>query len=159
MKMEYFADEDYKVLNDKLTAKKAFKYEDVKHRLVKIAFDIVRFRDADASIDGLWQIQNTDDGEVIVACYEEKPAELEVKSNWKTLLDKTATNINVFYKDEFLTKFSSSDISDTNIDIEKLSEHLPESLETNQSLRKAFLNNLLTSDERETFLSKHPELK
>ncbi len=159
MKMDTFSSEDYKALNNKLSAKKAYKYEDVKHRLIKVAFDIVKFRDADASIDGLWQIQNTDDGEVIVAMYEEKP-ELEVKSNWTTALDKTASNINVFYKHEFITKFSSSDLpEDTNVDIKKLAEHLPDSLDSNKSLRNAFLINLLTNDERETFLSKNPELK
>ncbi len=142
--MDHLTDQDYEVLSNKLTAKKAFKYEDVKNRLIKVAYDIVKFRDSDPSIDGLWQIQNTDDGEVIVAMYEEKPT-LESKSNWATILDKTASNINVFYKNEFITKLSSSDFPEqADIDIKKLSSHLPESLENNKSLRVAFFNNLLT---------------
>ena len=156
--MDTFTDNDYEVLSRKLTAKKAFKYEDVKDRLIKIAFDIVRFRDADASIDGLWQIQNTDDGEIIVATYEDPSVALEVKSSWAALADKTGSSINIFYKDQFIKKLASKDIGN-DIDIKKLSEHLPESLEANKSLREAFINNFLTNDEREAFLSSNPELK
>lgn len=154
----FFSDEDYKVLDGKLSAKKAYKYEDVKHRLVKVAFDIVKFRDSDPSIDGLWQIQSTDDGEVIVATYEDLAEKLEVKSSWATRADKTASSINVFYKNDFVKKIAAKDIGN-DIDINKLSEHLPDSLETNKSLRDAFVNNILTTDEREAFLSKNPELK
>lgn len=162
--MKYFADEDYKTLDNKLTAKKAYKYEDVKHRLIKIAFDIVRFRDADASIDGLWQIQNTDDGEVIVATYEEKPNLEVMATNWAAKTDKAGSVVNVFYKNSFVKKFSSKDILpgvsvEDGLDIKSLADHLPNSLETNASLRNAFINNLLTNEERESFLSKNPELK
>ena len=162
--MEHFTDGDYKVLNDKLSAKKAFKYEDVKDRLIKVAFDIVRFRDADASIDGLWQIQNTDDGEVIVATYEEKPELQVTATNWAAQTDKAASTAYIFYKGAFVKKFSSKDIlpgvsAEDGLNIKDLAEHLPNSLETNASLRNAFINTLLTTDEREAFLSKYPELK
>ena len=55
---------NYDNMNKKLTEKKAYKFNDVKDRLIKVAFDVVKFKDSD-NIDGLWQVQSSDDGEVI----------------------------------------------------------------------------------------------
>ena len=57
---------DYNSLESELTPRpQYFRYDDVKDRLRKVAFDVVRFKDGD-DISGLWQIQQTDEGEVIL---------------------------------------------------------------------------------------------
>jgi hypothetical protein len=147
---------DYGTLGEQMTQRKAYRFKDVKDRLVKVAFDIVRFRDTD-NIDGLWQIQATDDGEVIVAMYEQAPEKLEAKaSNWAAVADKTGS-VNVFYKDEPIMRFASAKIGIPADGIPLLVESLPEKLEKNASLRKAMLNEI-SPEERKDILAKYPEL-
>ena len=56
----------------KLT-KKAYRLSDVKDQLETIAFDVVRFKDGDHGAE-LWQVQSSDDGDYIVALYDEEEA-------------------------------------------------------------------------------------
>lgn len=145
---------DYQVLGQKMTERKVYRFEDVKDRLVKVAFDVVRFREDD-NIDGLWQIQATDDGELIVAMYEEEPG-LESKSNdWAAVADKTGSVINVFYKTEPVMKFAASSVGIE--DVSNLVETLPKSLSENTNLRQAMLNEL-PLEEKAALLAKYPEL-
>ena len=75
---------DVDSLENKLQKKTAYRLEDVKDKVRKVAFDVVRFVDNDATIDGLWQIQKHDDGEYIVAMYEDKPMAPVEKMSWST---------------------------------------------------------------------------
>lgn len=147
---------DYQVLGQKMTERKVYRFEDVKDRLVKVAFDVVRFRDDD-NIDGLWQIQATDDGELIVATYEEQPGLESKSSDWAAVADKTGSVINVFYKSEPVMKFASSSIGITEKEVPSLIETLPTSLSENINLRQAMLNEL-PLEEKAALLAKYPEL-
>lgn len=147
---------DYSELTDRIYQQKVYRYEDVKERLVKVAFDIVRFREGD-DIDGLWQIQATDDGEVIVAVYEEQPA-LEAKSsNWAAISDKTGSVVNIFYKGEPVVKFAVSTLGLSKEDTPSLIESLPDTLSRNAGLRGTMLKEM-PADERNSLISKFPEL-
>ena len=48
----------YASLQSSLEKPKVYKLEDVKDKIKKVVFDVVRFLDSD-NIDGLWQIQHT----------------------------------------------------------------------------------------------------
>lgn len=146
---------DYGVMNKKLSEKKAYKFNDVKDRLIKIAFDVVKFRDSD-NIDGLWQVQSSDDGEVIVALYEDTP-KLETKSSWSAVADKTASYVHVFYKNEPVIKIASSTLGMSKDNAVSFEENLPKVLAESAEIRSLLLNELSERD-RKSFTTKYPEL-
>lgn len=146
---------DYESINKKLTAKKAYKYNDVKDHLIKVAFDVVKFKDAD-NIDGLWQIQSADDGEVIVALYEETP-KLETRSSWSAIPDKTASYVHIFYKNEPITKLAMASLGIQEKDTVSFIETLPKILAENSSIRTQMLREL-NSEDKSNLIKKYPEL-
>lgn len=151
---------NFSELQQQLRPKKpAYKYADVKDRLVKVAFDVVRFMDAD-NIDGLWQIQETDDGEVIVAMYDESSAQdkpTEKTAGWSAMPDR-AGNVNVFYHETPVAKVSLASLGMTDEDPGSVGKTLSEKLALNSSLRVSFLGTLSRED-REALFRAYPELK
>lgn len=136
--------------------KPVFKYAEVKHRLERVAFDVVRFMDTDG-IDGLWQIQQTDDGEVIVAMYDHDEQQEKTASCWDAVSDSSG-KINILYKNYPVTKLSLASLGMQGEKAHKVCQTLSEKLASNNSLRSAFIANL-TPQEREELFSAHPELK
>ena len=126
---------DYEYLQPK---PKTFKLEDVKDRLEKVAFDVVRFVDDDTA--GLWQINQTDDGEYIVAQYEDH-IETEKQSSWNAVLDKQGSNVNIFYGNSPVTKISVASLGLENNDAKYIERALTSSLGNKEFLRK-FLSEL-----------------
>jgi hypothetical protein len=159
--MEKFA-VNYNDLQGELSPKpQVFRYEDVKDRLKKVAYDVVRFVDGD-DISGLWQIQETKDGEVIVAKYDDT-SELQVEkvasveTHWRVLADKSGEHIHVFYKDSPVTKVSLASVGIPTEDADVVCRYLPEKLATNEALT----SNLLAEMPRasvEELVKAHPEL-
>lgn len=152
-------DLDYSQLNQNLHQEKVYKYSQVKDRLQKVAFDVVRFRNTnsdDEVVSGLWQIQNTEDGEVIVAKYsdEEEPVKT---SSWDALPDKSGHNVSIFYKNTPVTRLKTASLGIDPQEACTLCQYLPEKLATNIQLRQSFLN-LLSTEEREQFLTQFPEM-
>src|SRR6266704_1820330 len=135
---------DYDQMNNKLSAKKAYKYNDVKDHLIKVAFDVVKFKDSN-DIDGLWQIQSADDGEIIVALYEE-PTQLEEKSSWSAITDKTASYVHLFYKNAPITKVAMDSLGINKEELPVFIESLPKILAENASVRSAMLTELTKED-------------
>ena len=146
---------DYGFMNKKLAEKKHYKFNDVKDRLIKVAFDVVKFKDSD-NIDGLWQVQSAADGEVIVALYEETP-NLEVKSSWSAVADKTASYVHVFYKNEPVIKLASATLGVKKEDSVSLVENLPKILAESAEMRSLLLNEL-SAEDKKSFITKYPEL-
>jgi hypothetical protein len=147
---------NYETMNKKLTAKKSYKFNDVKDHLIKVAFDVVKFKDS-SDIDGLWQVQSSDDGEIIVALYEETP-KLETKSSWSAVADKTASYVHVFYKNEPVIKLASKDFEvSSKEDSVFFVENLPKILAENVGIRSSLLNEL-SEEDRKSFTTKYPEL-
>lgn len=148
---------DYSQLEHKIY-KRAYKLSEVKDRIEKVAFDVVRFKDDDNAAN-LWQVQSADDGEYIVALYdqaEEKVA--EASSNWKVNLSKIGGNLNFYYKNEPIVKIASSQIGIPENQVDLAISYLPQKLATNKKLVNALLKEL-SKDSRENVLAKYPELK
>jgi hypothetical protein len=149
---------DYSKLQGTLDGKKAYRLEDVKDRVRKVAFDVVRFMDSSDNIDGLWQIQHADDGDYIVAMYDEKDSNKEAtSSNWSVILDKRSSNLNIFYKNSPVTKIASSDAGIPKEEMHLAESYLPRRLAENEKLATSLLKSL-SGEGRKALLTQHPEL-
>jgi len=139
---------------DNLTAslnKRSFPLSEVKDRIEKVAFDMVKFKDG--TIDELWRIESGSDGDYIVALYEEE--EVKTSSPWRVMVKNSS--LNVFYKDGFIGKIAAKDLGFEESDLELAKGYLPDRLAKNASLRKSFLSTL-SEHEKKTIISKYPEL-
>lgn len=151
---------NYESLQSSISQPKMYKLADVKEKLEKVAFDVVRFMDGSEDIDKLWKIQQADDGnEFIVAMYNDEGT-LEAsaeKNEWHAAMNKTASHITVFYKGEPLTKVAASAFDANPEEVSALCRHLPKKLATDKSLTMALLNDL-SEEERSALRERHPEL-
>ena len=148
---------DYLKLENKLL-KKAYKLSDVKDRLEKVSFDIVRFKDGDEA-SKLWQIQSADDGEYIVTLYEDDLSVLKTakNSNWDAVLSKTAKVLNVYYKGDPIVKVATQRLGIPDNELSSVEKYLPAKLSENRKLVQALLNEL-NETAKNTVLDKYPEL-
>lgn len=147
---------DYGSLNSSLNKKKTYLLSDVKDRIKKVAFDVVKFREED-NIDGLWQIQHSDDGDYIVAMYEtEKTA--SVKTDWYVVSDYARDNLNIFYKDSQVCKVSVASLGIPKEEVGMVCSYLPEKLASQGTLRAALLADV-PEQRKKDLLAQHPELK
>lgn len=151
---------DYKRLEEKLEKKdkKAFKLSDVQHKIRKVAFDVVRFIDG-FDIEGLWKVEKSEDGEYIVALYndsEELEKTASTKSDWSTLFSKQK-EIHVFYKGTPITRLAAKDLGVPEEDLSLVCSYLPEKLASNKKLVAGLLKEL-PSEENKELVRKYPEL-
>lgn len=147
---------DYSNLQTSLNKRKAYKLEDVKDKIQKIAFDVVRFQDPKENIDGLWQVQSCADGDYIVALYDEDAVKV-ASSNWSIICDKSQKNINFFYKGSPIVRLASSKLGAPEEEISSIISYLPEKLANNPGLVKGLLLEA-SSEERNQILTQYPEL-
>ena len=145
---------DYTKLENKLV-KKAYHLSDVQNRLETVAFDIVRFKDADKGAD-LWQVQSADDGSYIVALYQEEEQEKK-SSPWEVMINKTAATLQVSYKGDPIVKVASAKLGIPGTEIEQIPSYLPAKLAENKKLVRALLNQLSPAS-KQAVISKYPEL-
>lgn len=147
---------DYDSLSKSISRadKNTYKLSDVKHKLEKVAFDVFRMKDGKP--DELWEIQNSDDGDYIVARYNAEEAGSEVKTSsekgWETLITESSNDVNVFYNGHPITKIAN--VQDAAV----IKRFLPSKLAND----KAFVSALLsTLDEktRSSIYKQYPELK
>jgi hypothetical protein len=125
--------------------KKVYKLSDVKHKLVKVGFDVFKMQN---DPDNLWQIQSADDGEYIVAKYElDEPKEEKIASSWSVIVRQG--EVSVFYKGHPITKIAAKS------DAETMGLFLPKKLATDKTFVKALLNSLPDKDK---LLQSFPEL-
>lgn len=145
---------DYSGLENRVY-KKAYKLSDVKDRLETVAFDIVRFKDSDDSAQ-LWQVQDAEDGQYIVALYQQDEEE-KTASEWGVRISKAASALEVSYKGDPLVRVASSKLGIPPQELYKAESYLPAKLAANKKLVKALLNELNESAKK-AVLSKYPEL-
>lgn len=146
---------DYQALSNSVD-KKFYRLADVKNRIEKVAFDVVRFKDGNP--DELWQIQSADDGDYIVARYsDEAKEEKKATSNWNVLVSKGSNEINVFYKGHPINKFASNNFGMSQEDLSFVSKFLPEKLANDRGFVKALLETL-DNDTKQQILKLYPEL-
>lgn len=148
---------DYAQLENKLL-KRSYKLSEVKDQLQTVAFDIVRFKDNDKGA-ALWQVQNADDGDYIVALYEDEADTTKTAAPraWEVILSKTSNTLNFFYKGAPIVKVSSSSLGIPANELELAEQYLPTKLANNDKLVSALLNQLPAAIKKEV-LNKYPEL-
>lgn len=140
----------------KLT-KKAYRLTDVKDQLETVAFDIVRFKDGDKGAE-LWQVQSADDGDYIVALYDEEESEKTASANpWGVLVSKNGSDLQISYKGDPLVRLASSKLGIPSSELHKAEQYLPEKLATNKKLVKALLSEL-SDAARQEVSKRYPEL-
>ena len=150
---------DYTSLEQQVDKKKIFRLSEVKDKIEKWAFDIVRFKDVnDDQIAGLWQVQSADDGDLIVAMYEEpKEKALETSSSWKAISDRSGNNISLFYKNTPVIKIASVSLGIPEGEIGLMCRYLPNSLATDKQLVLSLLSDL-SHTQLKKLAAEHPEL-
>ena len=152
-----FEDSDYENLDSIFNKKKTIRLADVQDRIEKVAFDVVRFVDAD-NLDKLWVVKDEGGHKVLVALYDEgdevvKEASAKV---WNAIPDKLG-NVTVYYKSQPITKIAVSSFGIPKEDVNVVCRSLPNLLATDGSFLQSMLKTLDASD-RDMLLSKHPEL-
>ncbi len=145
---------DYSSLAGQIT-KKAFRLTDVKDQLETVAFDIVRFKDGDKGAE-LWQVQSADDGDYIVALYDEE-VEKTASIPWSVLVTKNGKDLQISYKGDPLVRLASSKLGIPSHELHKAEQYLPEKLATNKKLVKALLSEL-SDAARQEVSKRYPEL-
>lgn len=140
---------------EKSVSKRSHKFEDVKHQFTKVAFDI--FRKNDGNAQELWQIQDGEDGQYIVALYSEDElvATASTKSPW--LVTSRNNDLNFFYKGDYLCKVACSKLGFSSSDSELATRYLSEKLASNPNLVKSLIADMDSSTVKQV-LSKYPEL-
>jgi hypothetical protein len=150
---------DLDVQLDKHLVKQAsYKVADVKDQLETVSWDIVRFKDNDKGAE-LWQVQSADDGDYIVALYDEDE-EATVKTasaNWSVLATKTG-HLQISYKGDPLVRLSSAQLGIPVAELKQAEKYLPEKLATNPKLVKTLLKELPAVAQQEVS-KRYPELK
>lgn len=144
---------NYSVLEPQIY-KKAYRLSDVQGQLERVAFDIVRFKDGDKGAE-LWQVQSSDDGDYIVAIYEEDT--VKQAKTWDVTINKIAGTLEVSYKGDPLVKVASQKLGIPITELDSVKNYLPEKLAENKKLVKALLNELSPGVKQEV-LKKYPEL-
>ena len=143
---------------DTLVNKRAYRLSEVQDKIEKVAFDIVRFRDNDDSAN-LWQIQDTDDGKIIVALYDESTSDdIKVKSSWEVIPSKISGEVNFFYKGEQIAKMASSKIGIPQDEVHLMKSYLPKKLSSNKKLVYLLLDQISPEAKKQLF-KKYPELQ
>lgn len=134
---------DYSDLQNKLSRKKAFRLADVKGRIRKVAFDVVRFVDSD-KLDDLWQIHRDGEDEYIVAMYNDNEQTEKVASitNWKALPDSSGNHINIFFRNAPVKKIALAPLGIPTEDAWLVSRSISEKLASDQSYLKSFIQEL-----------------
>jgi hypothetical protein len=148
---------DYNSLSQKVSTT-THKLSDVKNRLEKVAFDIVRFRDGDP--DELWQVQNSADGDYIVARYTDTPEETtktaSSKNPWEVLVSKAGW-LHVYFAGAPLAKFAAAALGLSVEDLDTAKRTLPAKLASDKRFVKALLATL-GQEQQEEILKATPEI-
>jgi hypothetical protein len=153
--MEKFAI-NYSSLDEHVNSPKRYLLADVKHRIKKVAFDVVRFMDG-SDIDGLWQIKKTEDGqEYIVAMYDTPQDAEKTSSDWSVFVDKSS-NASVFYKGAPVIKLALASMGFSAEEAELVSEDLPQKLNSNVKLASSLLKSV-SLPVRSELVKEYPEL-
>lgn len=148
---------DYSGLDARVVKRAFYKLADVKDQLEAVAFDIVRFKDNDKSAN-LWQVQSADDGDYIVALYDEEEETIKTASAaWSVLATQTG-HLQISYKGDPLVRLSSTQLGIPAAELKQAEKYLPEKLATNPKLVKSLLKELPTAAQQEVS-KRYPELK
>lgn len=145
-----------KTFEEKDNSKNVYKLADVKDKIEKVAFDIVRFRNNEDT-DQLWRIEDGADGPVIVALYNDDGSlKSESSNDWEVMTDKTAMHL--FYKQEPLMSLTPSQIGIPQTELSLLKNWLPAKIAQDDSLKEEILKKA-NYNVRVAIAKRFPELK
>ena len=146
---------DFNVLDKEINAPKRIKLADVKDRIEKVGFGVVRFTD-EKNKTNLWQVV---DGEYIVAMYDD-PTDQQNKEGvaWSVESDKLNKSATIFYKNTPIKSVAFFELGVKDDEIKSFKEVLPERLATNKNLVKLMIDSVDQKYRTELF-TKYPELK
>lgn len=151
---------DYADLQSKLSKKRAFRLTDVKHRIKKVAFDVVRFVDSD-KIDDLWQIHRDGDDEYIVAMYDEDNKYNTKKTasdqSWTAIPDSAGANVSIFYNGNPIKRIAMMPLGIPYEDAHLVCQSLSEKLANDKSFLTNFVKEL-TTEERKALKEVNPSV-
>lgn len=144
---------------DSLLPKRAFRLADVQHRLERVAYDLVRFRDNEDT-DQLWRIQDSHDGPVIVALYGDDgsltaESDTEPKNDWEAVPDKMAMHF--YYKGEPIISLSSDQLGIPEDEFNLARRWLPKKVAQNEELQQLLFGNV-SRPVRKLIAQRFPEL-
>ena len=146
---------DFNRLAEKVRPHQFYRLADVEHRIERVAYDLVRFRDNE-DMDQLWKIEDSSDGPVIVALYSNDNTETEkVSSDWEAVSDKRAMHI--YYKGEPLVSLSSEQLGIPANEFGTVRRWLPKKLAEDEEVQKAIFQKV-ASPVRKVIVQRFPEL-
>ena len=142
-------------VSQSILPKNTYRLSDVEHKIEKVAYDMVRFRD-NQDTDQLWKVKETADGPVIVALYgDDGQMTAESKTDWDAVPDKKAMHI--FYKGEPLVSFSSADLGIPTEEFSIVRRWLPKKLASDVGLQKELFSKIPACS-RVAIAKRFPEL-
>lgn len=139
---------------EKLLLKQAYKLSDVKNKITKVAFDIVKFKEND-DMSNLWQIVNGDDDEQYIVAMYDDPIEKTASVPWDVTVDDQ--NLYIYYKNEQIAKLAANKLGLNKKDLSFVPEYLPKKLSTNKKMVSGLLKEVSASM-RQEIIKKFPEL-
>lgn len=148
---------DFTALDKVFNKPKSYKLADVKHLIQKVAFDVVRFRENEDTAQ-LWRIENSEDGPIIVAMYDDSDGDkiaTAAPKTWDVVVD-SSNGLNFVYKGEAITRVAASEFGCE--DQYLMARWLSNKLATDSKLRAGVLNSI-SEEARGLLFSKFPELK
>ena len=150
---------DYNKLTNTLNKRKAYRLEDVKDKIEKVGFDVVRFRDNNDT-DMLWKVEDTPDGPIIVALYDDETGALKTasghSSDWSVIEDKK--RLHVFYKKDPMVSLAANDFNMSEEDFAFVSRWLPDKLASDEEYQAQVLS--LAGSEGVAYIeNNYPELR
>lgn len=140
---------------------KVVPYEQNKHLFTKVAFDVFQLNTS--PVDSLWVLEQGEDGtQFLVAQYDEESgngltAESTDSNGWTTLSDKEASNVTLYYKDQPIQRFASTEFGFSKEDVHIFQKTLVQKLGSDKDFRNKFLNDQ-PKGKRDRLLSEFPEL-
>jgi hypothetical protein len=120
----------------------------------KVAWDVVRFPSKDQA-SKLWEVQAGDDGDYIISLYDEE--EVPKTAGWDVVLSKTASTLNVFYKEAQVASLSASTLGIPVEELGMVERYLPAKLASNKQLVASLLDELSPQAKKVVF-ERYPEL-
>lgn len=144
---------DFKHILDTIEPKK-ISYEQNKHRFRKVGFDLFQLKDP--NVESYWVLEQCNDGEYLVATYEDEK-EIKVEGSWTALEDAKAQNITIAYKNIPIKRISSNEFNFGPNDVHIFKKAAVDKLNNDKEFVKKLLDTL-PDDKKLSITQLFPEL-
>ena len=120
--------------------KKSYKLNNVKDKIEKVAFDVVRFKDDDDAAH-LWEVQSADDGDYIVALHDTSEENVKKEASaqpWKVSVAEES--FDVFFHDKFVGRFGYKEAGIPKNELYMVKSYLPQKLASDEKFANALIS-------------------